>query len=81
MTKKLEEYRSPTHKVLALLKNGHERLREKYRLLREQVRTTENRVRALTKSRDSWRRRAESAECELGQLKKPSATSQPASSD
>lgn len=80
MTKKLDEYLSPTHKVLALLKRGHERLREKYRLLREQIRTTENQVRAVTKSRDSWRRRAEAAETELVQLKKnghlPSASSE-----
>jgi hypothetical protein len=70
MTKKLDEYLSPKHKVLALLKNGHERLREKYRVSRERVRTTENQVRAVTKSRDVWRRRAEAAEIELMQLKK-----------
>jgi len=53
VSKKLEDYLSPTHKVLAFLKEGHDRLREKYRLLREQLRTTENQVRAVTKSREA----------------------------
>ncbi|KAA1257619.1 hypothetical protein LF1_50670 [Rubripirellula obstinata] len=70
MTKKLDEYLSPPHKVLALLKTGHERLRQKYTALRVKLRTTENQVRAVTKSRDSWRVRAETAESELKLLKK-----------
>ncbi len=70
MTKKLDEYLSPKHKVLALLKSGHERLREKYRVARQQLRTSENQVRAVTKSREAWRKRAEAAEAELLLLKK-----------
>lgn len=70
MVKALDEYRSPTHKVLALVKKGRDALRVKYRALMEQRRVAENQVRAVEKSRAMWRARAEAAEAELSALKK-----------
>lgn len=64
------KYKSPAHKVIGFLKLGRDQLREKYRLLRKSMRVAENQVRAVTKSRDSWRQRAEAAELEMRQLKK-----------
>jgi len=70
MVKALEEYRSPPHKVLAMLKKGRDDLRVKYRALMEQRRAAENQARAVEKSRELWRARAEAAEAELLELKK-----------
>lgn len=70
MTKDLAELKSPPHKIIAFLKKGRDRLREKYRQLREKLRVAENQVRAVTKSRDAWRSRAKAAEAELADLKK-----------
>ena len=70
MTKDLVDLKSPRHKIIAFLKDGRDRLREKYRLLREKHRVAENQVRAVTKSRDAWRTRAEAAEAEVADFKK-----------
>ncbi len=70
MVKALDEYRSPQHKVIALLKQGRDQLRVKYRELMEQRRVAENQVRTVEKSRAMWRERAEAAESELRELKK-----------
>lgn len=69
MVKTLDEYRSPPHKVIAMLKKGRDDLRVKYRELMEQRRVAENQVRAVEKSRAMWRERAEAAEAELEELK------------
>ena len=70
MTKAIKDYRSPPHKIIAFLKEGHDKLREKYSDLRVQLRRTENQVRAVTRSRESWEQRARAAEAELRELKK-----------
>lgn len=70
MPKEISEYQSPPHKVIAFLKEGRDQLRGKYRQLREKLRVTENQVRAVTKSRETWRSRAEAAEAELIEFKK-----------
>ena len=69
MVKALEEYRSPRHKIIAMLKKGRDDLRVKYRKVMEQRRVAENQVRAVEKSRKSWRERAEAAEAELREMK------------
>lgn len=69
MVKALDEYRSPPHKVIALLKKGRDKLRMKYRELMQQRRKAENQVRAVEKSRAMWQQQAESLEAELQQLK------------
>ena len=70
MVKAIHEYRSPPHKIIAMLKKGRDALRVKYRELMEQRRAAENQVRAVEKSRAMWRARAEAAEAELHELKK-----------
>ena len=70
MTKSLDQYQSPTHKILAMLHNGRDKLREKYRTVRNELRVCENQVRAVEASRSAWRQRAEAAERELAELKK-----------
>jgi hypothetical protein len=70
MTKTLDEYRSPKHKLIAMLKKGRENLREKYRELMKRVRVAENQVRAVEASREQWRVRAEAAEAVIKELKK-----------
>lgn len=70
MVKAIHEYRSPPHKIIAMLKKGRDDLRMKYRELMEQRRTAENQVRAVERSRAMWRARAEAAESELREFKK-----------
>jgi hypothetical protein len=70
VVKALDEYLSPPHKVVALLKKGRDTLRVKYRKLMAQRRVAENQVRAVEESRALWRARAEAAEAELSALKK-----------
>lgn len=70
MTKGLDQYQSPTHKILAMLHTGRDKLREKYRAVRQELRVCENQVRAVEASRAAWRQRAEAAERELEDLKK-----------
>jgi len=70
MPKAIEDYKSPTHKVIAFLHKGRDGLRAKYAELRTKFRVAENQIRAVEKSRELWRQRAEAAEAELRALKK-----------
>ena len=70
MTKAVGEYKSPSHKIIAMLHAGRDKLRKKYADLREKLRTAENQVRAVEKSREMWRQRAEAAEADLVAVKK-----------
>jgi chromosome segregation ATPase len=70
MVKALDEYRSPPHKIIAMLKKGRDNLRLKYRELMKQLRVAENQARTVEKSRAMWRARAEAAEAELDELQK-----------
>ena len=72
MPNKIAAYQSPPHKIIAFLKNSRDKLREKYREQREKLRVAENQIRAVTKSREDWRTRAEAAEAELKHSKKSS---------
>jgi hypothetical protein len=74
MTKSLEDYQSPNHKVLALLHKGRDKLRVKYRAVREELRVAQNQARAVEASRANWRLRAEEAERELSFFKKGKAS-------
>ena len=68
MTKAIEDYKSPTHKILAMLYQGRDVLRAKYRVLRANFRVLENQVRAVEASRLVWRERAEAAEAVLKKM-------------
>ena len=72
MTKALDEYQSPTRKVLKVLKVGRDKLRTKYQAVRTKLRRAENQVRAVEKSRDTWKERAQAAEAQLRDQKKTS---------
>jgi chromosome segregation ATPase len=74
MTKAIQDYESPPHKIIGFLKKGRDRLRQKYAGLRVKLRRAENQVRAVTKSRKNWELRARSAEAELDELKKSIAS-------
>ena len=70
MPKAVQDYKSPSHKIIAFLRKGRDQLRAKYNALRVDYRRAENQVRAVTKSREMWEQRARSAEAELAELKK-----------
>ena len=70
MVKAIHEYQSPQHKIIAMLKEGRDNLRVKYRQVMKQRRKAENQARVVEKSRDMWRQRAEAAETELRELQK-----------
>lgn len=70
MTKAIDEYKSPSHKIIAMLHVGRDKLRKKYSDVRENLRTAENQARAVEKSRKMWRQRAETVEAELAALEK-----------
>jgi len=59
------QYKSPTHKVIAFLKNGRDGWRDKYMNVKTQLRSTEKQLWAVSDSRRTWRERAEAAEAEL----------------
>lgn len=66
------DYKSPRHKVIGFLKEARDRLRDKYRKLRSDLRKAENQVRAVTKSRDAWKERAKAAEAAVRNFQKKS---------
>ena len=65
-----EQYKSPAHKVIAFLKKGRDGWREKHKELYTKLRLLENQLRAVSKSRQMWRERAEAAEAELQSKKR-----------
>ena len=64
MPKDVKDYSSPTHKIIEMLYEGRNKLRKKYTELKSRLRVAENQVRAVEKSRERWRQRAEAAEAE-----------------
>jgi hypothetical protein len=70
MTKAVAEYKSPAHKLISMLHVGRDKLRLKYASVRVNLRTAQNQVRAVAKSREMWRHRAEAAEAKLSTLEK-----------
>ena len=61
LPKLIDQYLSPSHKILAMLYKGREKLRLKYQTVREELRGAQNQVRAVELSRAMWRVRAEVA--------------------
>jgi len=60
-----QPYKSPAHKVIGFLKKGRDSWRDKYKNLKAKLRSVENQLWAVSKSRQMWRERAEAAEEEL----------------
>ena len=70
MTVQLDEFKTPLRKMLRKLLTSRDKLRNKYQVLREQLRVAQNQVRAVENSRQLWKDRAISAEKEVETLKK-----------
>jgi len=71
MVKPVSDYTSPPHKIIKFLREGRDQLREKYAQARVVIRRAENQVRAVTKSREAWKKRALKAEAELKNTASP----------
>jgi response regulator RpfG family c-di-GMP phosphodiesterase len=63
------EYLSPPHKVQEFLQRSRDLWRKKHHELKMQIKLAANQVRAVEKSRQMWRERAEAAEAELQRAK------------
>jgi hypothetical protein len=63
------EFLSPTHKVLRFLERSRILWKRKHHELKMRIKLANNQVRAVEKSRQMWRERAEAAQAELRQLK------------
>ena len=64
-----------------MLHEGRQKLRQKFRAVREDLRVAQNQVRAVESSRAIWRARAEIAEEELRLSKKRADNPEPAAFD
>lgn len=70
MNMQLDEFKTPPRKLLGKLLTSRDKLRSKYKALREQLRGAQNQVRVVENSRQLWKDRAISAEKEVETLKK-----------
>lgn len=70
MNMQLDEFKTPPRKLLSKLLTSRDKLRSKYKALREQLRGAQNQVRVVENSRQLWKDRAIRAEKEVETLKK-----------
>lgn len=61
----LNDFKSPKHKILGMLMSGREKWKAKHHQVKKLLKLAENQVRAVTKSRDKWRKRALDVEHQL----------------
>jgi chromosome segregation ATPase len=61
--------RSPVRKLMRFFKRSRDKWKAKYAELRKNYRVVDNKVRAVTKSREHWRQMAEQAQQEARRLK------------
>ena len=69
MMSQATKFLSPKHKVLEFLERSRDLWKRKHHELKMQVKLADNQVRAVEKSRQLWRERAEAAEAELQRVK------------
>ena len=69
MTLQATKFLSPQHKVLQFLERSRELWKRKHHGLKMQIKLAANQVRAVEKSRQMWRERAQVAEGELRRVK------------
>lgn len=67
-TKYLDQFSSPTSKLVRFFERSRDRWKSKYVELKRTSKRLENQVRAMEKSRACWRERAEEAERRLSRL-------------
>ena len=65
MTTSLSDFKSPKHKILAMLHAGRDKWKAKHHQVKMALKLAGNQVRAVTKSRENWRNRAIEAERQL----------------
>lgn len=63
------EFLSPHHKVVNFLERSRDLWKQKHHDLKMQMKLASNQVRAVEKSRERWRKRAEAAEAEVEKMK------------
>ena len=61
--------RSPLRKLVRFFKSSRDKWKAKYSELRKKYRVVDNKVRAVTKSRERWRQMAEQAQQEARRLR------------
>lgn len=61
-------YKSPRHVQVLFLKRSRNKLREKYRELKDDQKRLQNGVRDVSKSREQWRSKAEALEAQVAEL-------------
>jgi hypothetical protein len=69
MRSQTTKYLSPQHKVQEFLLRSRDLWRKKHHELKMQIKLAANQVRAVEKSRQMWRERAEAAEADLQRAK------------
>ncbi len=65
MTSQATKFLSPQHKIVRFLGRSRDLWKKKHHELKMQVKLADNQVRAVEKSRQMWRERAQAAEAEL----------------
>jgi chromosome segregation ATPase len=61
--------RSPVRKLMQFFESSRDKWKAKYSKLRKQYRLADNKVRAVTKSRERWKQLAEQAQHEARRLR------------
>lgn len=69
MSNDVDEYRSPTKKLLRFFETSRDKWKAKYLGAKHQLKLAQNQVRAVEKSREQWRSKAQQAEQALRELK------------
>ena len=65
MTTSLSDFKSPKHKIFAILHAGRDKWKAKHHQVKMTLKLAEHQVRAVSKSRENWRDRALEAERQL----------------
>ena len=69
-TEHIERVRTtPIRKLMRFFESSRDNWKAKYSEMREQYRVADNKVRAVTKSRERWRQKAEQAQQEARRLR------------
>ena len=65
MAMTLNDFKSPKHKIFAMLIAGRGKWKAKHHEAKKRLKLAGNQIRAVTKSRENWRNRALEAERQL----------------
>lgn len=65
MAMTLKDFKSPQHKVFAIMIAGRGKWKAKHHEVKKALKRADNQIRAVTNSRENWRNRAREAERQL----------------